>query len=295
MKIAVFGGTIEGRILVEKLLLKEQEKAREITQEKTQENNQIHVFVATEYGGSLLPNEEQVVVHIGRLDMQEMRNVLRNLMPDVCVDATHPYAVAVTENIKKVCELEGISYLRFLRNETSINPTSVEEKQNDCVKKVGSENINDMHVEGIKIIEVSSVDDAVAFLNETDGKVLITTGSKELHKYTAIKDYESRCVARVLPTLEVMEICHKLAFQGKNLIAMQGPFSEEMNVAMLKQIEAKWLVTKRSGAAGGFEEKYHACISVNVNMVIIGRPQEELESDFVVTSVDEVLEKISGK
>lgn len=35
---------------------------------------------------------------------------------------------------------------------------------------------------------------------------------------------------------------------------MKGPFSEEMNYAMLRETNARILLTKESGAAGGFPE-----------------------------------------
>ena len=73
----------------------------------------------------------------------------------------------------------------------------------------------------------------------------------------------------------MIDTCRELGFEGKNLIAMQGPFSEEMNVAMLKQYECRYLVTKDSGKAGGFLEKMQAAVSCKVTPVIIGRPLNE--------------------
>ena len=88
--------------------------------------------------------------------------------------------------------------------------------------------------------------------------MLISTGSKELHLYTRIKDYKERCFARVLSTQEAVAEAVRLGFEGKHLIAMQGPYSEELNLAMLKHINAAYFVTKESGGAGGFEEKKKA-------------------------------------
>ena len=44
---------------------------------------------------------------------------------------------------------------------------------------------------------------------------------------------------------------------------MQGPFSCEMNAATIRQTGAKYLVTKESGAAGGFLEKLEAAAPVS--------------------------------
>ena len=104
-----------------------------------------------------------------------------------------------------------------------------------------------------------------SFLSTTEGKILITTGSKELKEYTKIGNYQERCFARVLSTKAAMEESVRLGFEGKHLIAMQGPFSEEMNLALLHQTRARYFVTKESGKAGGFEEKLKAARDVYAN------------------------------
>ena len=66
-----------------------------------------------------------------------------------------------------------------------------------------------------------------------------------------------------------------LGFSGKHLIAMQGPFSREMNLALLHQTEAKYFVTKESGKNGGFAEKLEAAEQAGAVLLVIGRPIEE--------------------
>ena len=92
------------------------------------------------------------------------------------------------------------------------------------------------------------------------GNILIATGSKELHLYTAIEDYRERCFARVLSTGPSVAESVRLGFEGSHLIAMQGPFSTEMNLALLRQTEAAYFVTKETGRAGGFHEKLEAAV-----------------------------------
>ena len=122
---------------------------------------------------------------------------------------------------------------------------------------------------------VESVEAAVEFLKETEGNILVTTGSKELHKYTAIPAFEERVFARVLSTPEVARHCADLGFTGKHLICMQGPFSEELNTALLKQFGARWMVTKEAGKNGGYEEKIRAARNAGAKVVLIGRPVKE--------------------
>ena len=75
---------------------------------------------------------------------------------------------------------------------------------------------------------------------------------------------------------------------------MQGPFSREMNCAMIRQVNASWMVTKESGTAGGFMEKYLAAKETGCGLVIVGRPKKEegvsLEECLEYLSDDEMLE-----
>lgn len=113
------------------------------------------------------------------------------------------------------------------------------------------------------------------FLKGTQGHVLVTTGSKELSKYKALPDWEERIYARVLSLPQVVSDCGDLGFYGNHLMAMQGPFSVEMNVAMLHAVGAAWMVTKESGTAGGFEEKASAAGQAGAGLIVIGRPKED--------------------
>lgn len=54
------------------------------------------------------------------------------------------------------------------------------------------------------IVTVDSVDQAVEWLKIHEGTALVTTGSKELVKYTAIPDYKDRIFARILPDSQAL-------------------------------------------------------------------------------------------
>lgn len=91
----------------------------------------------------------------------------------------------------------------------------------------------------------------VQALTDTSGNILLTTGSKELAVFAPLKE---RLFVRVLPGLESIGLCEKAGIRGKQILAMQGPFSEEMNLAMIHQFSIRYLVTKASGAHSGFQE-----------------------------------------
>lgn len=56
---------------------------------------------------------------------------------------------------------------------------------------------------------------------------------------------------------------------------MQGPFSEEMNIAMINSTNAKYLVTKESSSSGGFDEKVQACVKTGTQCLVIRKQYEE--------------------
>ena len=231
-KIAVFAGTTEGRVLASRLA-----------------GSQVaaDVFVATEYGKEEIPKAENLQVHDGRVDENQMEKLFQEKKYDLILDATHPFAVVVTANIREAAEKTGTPLLRILRDKISDG--------SDC-----------------RIITVENIQSAVDFLKTTEGPVFVTTGSKELSAFLALPDWETRIYARVL---SMPETCADMGFYGSHLIAMQGPFAEDLNVAMMKAVHAKWMVTKESGKAGGFEEKVSAAKKAGVGLVVIGRPAEE--------------------
>ena len=231
-KVIVFAGTTEGY---------------EISRFLSENQLPVLACVATEYGSKSLQENSCLHVQAGRLDEQQMRDLFFREKPELVLDATHPYAAEVTQNIRKACEETGVSYTRILRT--------------------GSEQQNAVYVRDAK--------EAAEYLEGTEGNVLLTTGSKELAVFTSVSDYNKRLFARVLSLPSVIESCQALGFEGRNLIAMQGPFSKELNQAMLEQYQCKYLVTKDSGKAGGFLEKIQAAEALGVTAVIIGRPLAE--------------------
>lgn len=262
-KIWIFGGTTEGRLLAEYC---------------SREKIEAWVSVASEYGEELLQEElmesgnagnpdlnhntclakknlktvqasSVIKVLRGRMDRYQMEEFIRNQGIHLVIDATHPHARLVSEEIQEACGRTGVRLERCLRAEGEQN------KARDWV-------------------EVDSIQEAVSFLSSVSGVIFATTGSKELEALCQIPDYQKRVYARVLPTSNVLKKCEKLGITGSHLIAMQGPFSTEMNTLFLRQTKAEWLLTKDSGRAGGFQEKVEAARENGTRVVVIRRPEE---------------------
>ena len=228
-RICLFAGTTEGRQLAELL----------------HESFDLTVCVATEYGEILLDGIDGITVHTGRMDADEMVRFFAENRFDRILDATHPYAQLVTENIHQAAEQMQIPVMRILRD-------------TDC------------HIAGA--VYVPTVEAAKEYLSDKDGNIFLTTGAKELSSYVGLD--MARVWARVLPTVSSLESCQNAEIPSAHIIAAQGPFSEEINIAQMNMIGTKWMVTKASGKNGGFDEKIRAAKAVGATAVIIGQPPQ---------------------
>lgn len=244
-KIFLLAGTTEGRKIAEWL---DRYRAQAI------------VSVATEYGEELIASSRGLYVMHGRLTQEEMVKVIEKEGVEVVIDATHPYAVVVSENMRSACEKTQIEYLRLIRPEG---------------KKEG-------------VHTFKTLGDGIEYLRGTTGGVLLTTGSKDLADYTKLENYKERLYPRILPMVEALEAAFGLGYKRSHMICMQGPFSYELNVAMLKAFNVKYMVTKDSGDVGGLINKLEAAKAVGVEVILIERPK--LEKGY---TLEEILERIS--
>lgn len=242
----IFGGTSEGRTLAECLVLA---------------GNKVDICVATQYGEEVLTAHPHMTVHQGRLGIEEMENLILSGQWEEIIDATHPYAVEVSENIRNAAKHTGREILRLLR-------TGGSKKEDE------------------DLIYVNSLEEATEVLNKTEGNILLTTGSKELSKYVALIEDISRIYARILSDGAMVDKCREMGLLGKQIICMQGPFSTELNAAMMKQYQIKYVVTKDTASAGGFPEKIAGAKLAGAKVLVVSRPT--VETGY---SLEELLER----
>lgn len=253
MKVLVYAGTTEGRRLAERLM---------------EEGIAVETCVATEYGEQVLQEQEGMVIHRGRLTSEEMRELHEKGNYSAIVDGTHPYATLVSENIRKSLEGRDIPFFRLERE--------------SCI-------LEDKGALLRRFATAKECADALAEEKST-GKVLLTTGSKELECFCQDEDLRKRLVVRVLPGRESMELCWKLGLEGKQIIAMQGPFGREMNLATIRQYEITCLVTKESGKTGGEDEKLSAAAQAGIPCLMISRPESSMGTNSY--SEEEIFQKL---
>ena len=228
MKAVVFSGTTEGRRFSKKLAA----LGAEVT-----------VCVATPLGAEEQGEMAGITVHAGRLGPDAMAALLTGA--NLCVDATHPYAVDVTRNIRAAAAQAGVEYRRLLRARSPL--------PEDCVV-------------------FGTAAQAAEYLAGTKENILLATGAKELAAFAPLDP--ARLYPRVLPTPEGIAACEAAGIPHRNIIAMQGPFSYALNCALMKQFSIRYLVTKDGGAVGGFAEKAQAAQDTGAQLIVVRRPAE---------------------
>lgn len=232
MKVLIFGGTTEGR---------------KISTALSNAEIEVTLSVATEFGRDIAEDAGADILS-DRLGEKDMIGLMKYRAFDFVIDATHPYAVEVTDNIRSACQAAGLKYHRLKR------PASKE-------------------ISGITYVPDTNA--AVEILKKSGEKVLLTIGSKELESFAQIDNYAERFFIRILPMQDSLKKALDLGFLGSNIICMQGPFNKEMNMETLKMTGARCLVTKDSGDAGGFEAKVSAARSLGYKVIVIARPIQE--------------------
>ena len=253
MKILLFAGTVEGRKLTEYIL-------------SLSPDIELTVSCATAYGTELLPGErEGYNILEGRLEKEGMEALIKELCPDLVIDATHPYALIVSQNIRTACEVTGARLIRVRREEIQ-------------------------EVKGTEPEYADSLQQALDALKDTEGNIFSALGAKSLEALTCLKDFEKRVYVRILPDPENLKKALDLGYPREHVICMQGPFSREVNRALFKEADIKILITKESGSSGGYAEKLLAAEDVSARSIVIRRPAEKVEG----VSVSEACELIGS-
>ncbi len=206
------------------------------------------VYTVTEYGKSLVFKGEGIEVVSKGLNEEEIKSLVSEGGFYLVIDATHPFAKEATINIKEACHEAGVRYIRLLR-------------ESGLGEQKG-------------VVFFGSCSEAAEYLNLTKGNILFTTGSKEIEKFALIDGFNERAYVRVLPLAAVLEKCLSLGLDAGHIICAKGPFSEEMNRATIKHTNARYIVTKETGTAGGYDEKISAALSLGVVPIVIKRPVE---------------------
>lgn len=250
------------------LVLSGTDEGKEIVRRLHEEGLNLLTTVATEYGKRMFEQMGLETVCLqGRLDANGFLRLIKEKGIATVIDATHPYAIEVSQNAMDACRKTNIRYLRFERQEIEIPAHPL-------------------------IHKVKTMAEAVDKSRTLGEKIFLTTGISSVAKFIPLKG-EKELYVRILPVPEHIALCLDMGIPPANIIAMHGPFSEDLNRAMFRQYHVNVMVTKDSGEVGGVPEKIHAALKEGIDTIVIERPRLVFPQKY--SSIDEVVHKVKTK
>ncbi|WP_175487355.1 precorrin-6A reductase [Alteribacillus persepolensis] len=241
--------------------------AKELAEAVQQNGYRVLASVVTEEAAVKL-EKNRISTRVGRLSAQEMVNVIKDEAVSIVVDASHPFAEDASKHAIQAANDANVPYIRYERSS--------------------------IHTYDSHLFKVDSYEEAAVKAKKKSGTVFLTTGSKTLHVFAKelLDDKNVRMICRMLPRMENMEKCKELGIEQKDIVAMQGPFSKELNQALYKQFHVDVVVTKESGKQGSFDEKVTAALDLGLDVILIKRPTVAYEK--VTHGVHGVLDYLQG-
>jgi cobalt-factor III methyltransferase len=248
----VFSGTSDGNAL-----------ARELAKSCSP----VVVSTASEYGGEIAREHcPGVTVWAGRQGVEARRRALRSSRARAIVDATHPYAQVMSEQLIGLAEELSIPYLRYERPGVT---------------------------EGQNVSWCESAGHAAERAISLGRRIFLATGSKDLATFLQTPNAGSReWFVRITPEPALIRRAIDLGIPRDHILAMQGPFSEAFNHALWRDQRIDCVVTKDSGEAGGFSAKARAAAALDIPLLVIRRPR--LAYPRVATDFESVRELLSN-
>jgi precorrin-6A/cobalt-precorrin-6A reductase len=189
--------------------------------------------------------QQAITVEVRGFTEESLSSYLAQGEVDLVLDATHPFAVRITQIASTVCTRLHFPYVRYQRP--------------DWEPPAGT-------------MYATSYAEAAAMLAALGGRILLTIGAKQLKYFAPLHD-RLTLFARVLPSPVSVQQALDAGFAPANILALRPPFSREFNQSILREYKIDVLVTKASGAAGGVVEKVMAAHDLGLTTLMIRRPE----------------------
>lgn len=229
--ILIFGGTTEGRKVV-----------------VVCESAAKHFYYSTKTKSQKI--ETAHGTHItGGLDEKGIIGFCKEKTIKLIIDAAHPFAEVLHQNIAQASRELNIPVVRYERN--------YPDQENDLLWI-------ESYKEAIEYLEKNNIDNLLAL-----------TGVNTVAK---LKPYwqQHNCWFRILDRNESRSIIQKESFPIEQVLYYQQGEDETL---LFEKFKPHAIITKESGESGGFNEKVIAARKLNIPVLVVKRPA--LSSDFI--------------
>ena len=250
----VFAGTSDGNALARQLAAGGQP---------------VIVSTASDYGAEIVAADNPGLTSIsGRLGVERRRELLQQSQARCIVDATHPYATEMSQQLMALARELALPYLRYER------PSAV-----------------DQH----PAIHCSSMAEAAKLAMQHGQRIFLATGSKELASFVQAEGAaDKQWFVRLAPDPQHLQRAIELGIPRARLCAMQGPFSQAANETLWRDWQIDCVISKQSGDAGGYSAKAAAAAALGIPFIVVDRPQLDYPVSFAdFTSLQAALEQLA--
>ena len=206
------------------------------------------VTVTTKAAEALYPQSSKLRLLVGRLAANQLGQFLQQQQITAILDASHPYAVEISQMAIQAAAKYQIPYLRFERLPTKTK------------------------ADNSWVISLDSFDALLAGNYLHQQRVLLTIGCKALPLFRSWQD-KSTLFARILPTTTSLETAIAAGFSSERIIALRPPVVAELEKALWRHWGISLVVTKASGVAGGEEVKRKVAAELGIPLIVIERPK----------------------
>ena len=204
------------------------------------------VTVTTTGARSLYPLSPYLRVQVGQIDAARIDHFLQQEQIVAILDATHPYAVEISQMAIAAAAQHHLPYLRYERPELKNHPW-----------------------EAIACLE--SFEQLLAGDYLKGQRVLLTVGYKPLPLFGSWQE-KTTLFARILPSLTSLETALAAGFTSDRIIAIRPPVPANIERELWRHWQISLVVTKASGAAGGEDIKRAVAAELGIPLIAIARP-----------------------
>ncbi|MBQ7848471.1 MAG: precorrin-6A/cobalt-precorrin-6A reductase [Clostridia bacterium] len=226
-RVLIFGSTPESRSTARML---------------RQRGRQVVMSVTSEYARSLLP--PGTMCHVGKLDEAGMLQLAREVAPHRIIDATHPYAVLASQNIRSAAAELGLPY-----------------------EQVHFDNIENAWRDSVEWVDTHEA--LIGAIVREKGNMLLGIGRDPLLPIPLETDM-TRLFPRITPTPEAVGACLALGYPKGNIIAMDGPFSRELTMALFDDKNITGVVVRDATDMSYLHEMVVPALERGVHVIMYG-------------------------
>jgi precorrin-6A/cobalt-precorrin-6A reductase len=214
-----------------------------------QANFSCTVSVTTASACTLYAPAPSLRVWVGRLNESQIEEFLQQQQIVAVLDASHPYAVEISQNAIAASQRLQIPYLRYERPLVE-QPAGMQRCRLDSFETLLLGN----YLQG--------------------QRVLLTVGYRPLQLFHSWQE-QATLFARILPSAIALEVAIGSGFTPDRLICLRPPISPDLEKALWQQWDISLVVTKASGTAGGEDIKRAVAAQLGIPLIVIDRPAVE--------------------